>query len=298
MKNIFFIILILLTVSCNQGQLNPPKQVDLNTQSNSGKKQNQTNSNARTTCEICSNFTIPPCVCGGNFGGTFNTLGTFHRYPIQTATICPNTTRINIVLEALDVPNEFQISFLDRNGVAVNVYNSGWMGNLNFPGRWGWSPPFPGSRPNTQSTSFTTTAQTTQWPCPFVYPGSSAVYTYQNNTGTPVNGVTWGILSNNPAGSASLIGNGALSQTVSFSPSFTSLQLQANTNDPSTGGYQNCQNIINISVPVLSNIVAVRIDVATQTPTQASGINPNTDRWGVSVSCTQNTSGSQCPSCY
>jgi hypothetical protein len=285
MKNVILFAVMLVLFSCGTESVDP-KIV--------GSKSNPVDaavSAQATNCSICSNSfrTVPPCAtCGGSFSGTRSVPGSYF-YPSVYANICPNTTSIGIQMSAHEVPNYFTITYLDKNGSPVSSWTSGWMGDMTYPGPWGSYPQY---APNTKSTSFTTTAQTAPWPCPFIVPGTTATLSYQNITGTPVNGVTWSTLSNNPSGSTTLNGNGAINQSVSFSTSFSSVQLQATTNDPPSGGFQNCQSIVTINAPVLSNIASVKIDAWTVAPSNLS------DRWDVTVSCVRNNSGANCAQCY
>jgi hypothetical protein len=289
--NTSLFIVMLLLFSCSKEQVTP----------NDLKHNVKEKSGLSTTCYICSNafHALPSCSsCGGSYSGTYTTLGSSYHYPSKFANICPNTTSITVTVVSNDVPNNFTITYLDKNGNPVSSWNSDWMGALNFNGPWGGSIPR-NTLYKKDADVVTTTAQQTPWPCPFVLPNSSASLYYQNVTGTPANGVTWTILSNNPAGSASLVGNGAINETVNFSSSFNSVQLQAASHDPSpAGGFQNCNTLLTISAPTLSNIASVKIDVWTITPPVNSGINPNTDSWEVTVGCIKNTSGSNCAQCY
>jgi hypothetical protein len=291
MRYALTIMVVLLVLSCSTDQEMPTTQAPPAVNGNS---QTAPARMLSTTCRICSNsFQALPTGYSstGILVSDTRTSSQYEIYPAQTVQVPANTTSIGFTLYAADVPNNFTLTFLNASGGTVTSFNSGWMGYASYPGPWGMGGI---SVNNTMTPSpVNTGAQTTQWPCPYILPGTTtATLEYENDNGTPWS-VTWSITANSPSNSISLPSNGNVNQPFNLTSLFSSASIQATTNDPPHDTYQNCNTDIDINIPTLSGIASVRVEVV--------GLNApggSQDYWHVNFGWTRNTTAGNCPRCY
>lgn len=248
-----------------------------------------------TTCSICSSGfqSAPPgsSATGALVSDSYYSNG-YKIYSPQTVSVPANAISIGTTVYADAHPNRFKIYYLNASGGTVAFYDSDWMGYATYPGPWNWMGGISTAN-QVQGPNVNTGATSSDWPCPFIIPGTTPTLEYSNTTGSPANGVTWSLLSNSPSGSVSFPSNGNINQPVNFSSSFSSVDIQASTSDPVGGSFENCDTHVVITAPALSGITSIRVEVEGMNDPSGS-----TDYWHVNFGWSQNTSYTKCGRCY
>jgi len=118
-----FVLFVLILISCEKEE-----NSDLENQINSDSNDIE---NLQSTSLVINNG------CNGSVSGSFTTLGQYHKYSNRQIDVsCAEMgSSITVRFTSGDVPNRF---ILKRPNGSI-IKNTGWMGDVNFPGPWGFS---------------------------------------------------------------------------------------------------------------------------------------------------------------